>query len=321
MRAWVAAWRSWQGAGSIEWQERRWRSLGTQSVPERVVIHDAVEAASWIGESQRWAAARSRYCALIRRRPALHEKLPRYFDVIADATDAEISRIESVLDWLDGHSTREFYPRQVPIFGLDTKWLESRGGMISDLWGAPMEFRRAPLTVRMRLLDPQLSQTIGGLSDVCASVEELATLSIQPSHVWIVENFQTGFAFAPLGGSVVLMGLGYGVSVLSSIPWLRRADCVYWGDIDTHGFAILSRARAALPQVRSILMDEETLLRCRDLWVEEPAQCQAAAVAGLTPQEEDVFTGLRENRWGVRVRLEQERIGWDYAWSALVGCC
>jgi len=39
------------------------------------------------------------------------------------------------------------------------------------------------------------------------------------------------------------MRLGYAVDVLGQLPWLQEAQCIYWGDIDTHGFAILNRAR------------------------------------------------------------------------------
>jgi hypothetical protein len=241
--------------------------------------------------------------------------LPRYFDLLADASDSEIDRIGRALDWLDSHSASELYPRQLPISGIDTKWLESRSGIIADLRGAPVEFRRPPLVARVRILDPNLSRGIGGLSDISAPVDQLAALGIQPSRVWIVENLQTGLAFGPLAGSVVFMGLGYGVSVLSSIPWMTRADCVYWGDIDTHGFSILSRARSVIPYLRSALMDERTLLRHRDMWVEEPNPCDLSEAPLLTPDEQKVFTALHQNRWTTRLRLEQERVAWDYAWD------
>ena len=53
-----------------------------------------------------------------------------------------------------------------------------------------------------------------------------------------------------------------------------RAPCsvIYWGDIDTHGLVIFDRARAALPSVSSMLMDEETLFAHRDLWGTEEVQ-------------------------------------------------
>lgn len=41
--------------------------------------------------------------------------------------------------------------------------------------------------------------------------------------------------------------------------WLRDVAVRYWGDVDTHGMAILAEVRRALPHVRSALMDLETL--------------------------------------------------------------
>jgi hypothetical protein len=317
VREWITGWQSWSGPGELEWTERRWRSLGTQPVPERILIHTPMEAAVWIGERERWCAAQSRCTAMLERRPLLAPKLARYFDVLADAPADEIARIQSVLDWLESNPVRSLYPRQLPIAGLDTKWIESRGGMVSDLSGDPLDFRKPPVVARLRVLDPALSRAVGGLSDIGAPVGELATLAIQPSRVWIVENFQTGLAFEPLRGSVVLMGLGYGVSVVSSIPWVRRAECFYWGDIDTHGFAMLSRARSVLPNLRSALMDEETLFRFRDLWGVEPVRCRSADATELTREEMDLFLALQRNTWAPGVRLEQERIAWDYAWSRI----
>jgi hypothetical protein len=37
------------------------------------------------------------------------------------------------------------------------------------------------------------------------------------------------------------------------------SSVVYWGDIDSHGLAILSGVRATVPHVRSVLMDLDTL--------------------------------------------------------------
>jgi len=59
------------------------------------------------------------------------------------------------------------------------------------------------------------------------------------------------------------------------IKWIEDAHCIYWGDIDTHGFAILNRARSYLPRLKSLLMDEQTLLCHKALWVEEKQQHSA----------------------------------------------
>ena len=85
----------------------------------------------------------------------------------------------------------------------------------------------------------------------------------------------------------------------------------YWGDIDTHGFAILNQLRAHLPAAASLLMDEETLLAHRAHWGEEAAPTQHDLPL-LTPQEAAVYDALRRDRHQPKVRLEQERIG--YGW-------
>ena len=63
----------------------------------------------------------------------------------------------------------------------------------------------------------------------------------------------------PLADAIVFFGAGFDVLRLGRVPWLRERDVVYWGDIDTHGFVILDRLRGQLPNVRSTLMDLDTL--------------------------------------------------------------
>lgn len=169
----------------------------------------------------------------------------------------------------------------------------------------------------MRVLDPLLHAQIGGLADISAPVETLANLQWQPATVLIVENLQTGLALQDLPGTVSFMGLGYAVDALAALPWLRQARCVYWGDIDTHGYAILHQARTLLPQLVSVMMDEATLLSYASLWTMEASQATAEARPGLTADEYTVYSGLRSQRWGQALRLEQERIAWDDAWQAL----
>jgi hypothetical protein len=93
---------------------------------------------------------------------------------------------------------------------------------------------------------------------------------------------------------------------------------LYWGDIDTHGFAILNRARRAVPHLRSVFMDEETLLSHRSLWVEEAAQCPNVSLDALTAEEQSVYENLRASAWGPRIRMEQERLGWADAMTVLM---
>jgi len=318
LRAWVAAWQAWSGAGEIVWRERHWRNLGTQSLPERLLLREPASAAAWLGESQRWQRASGRYGDLVARWPLLSAKLARYFDILADWDGAEIQRLTDLLAWLEANPHSNLYPRQLPIAGIDSKCLEGRMPLITDLVG-DLGLRPLPHLARLCILDETLRRHAAGLSDLSALLDDLAALDLPASRIFIVENLQTGLAFGSHPGAVVFMAMGYGAGALARLPWVMRAKCTYWGDLDTHGFAILSRARQQLPHLESVLMDEATLLRHRDLWVTEPEPYATPDLPLLTPAEQTVYQGLKQQRWGANVRLEQERIPWEYAWDVLVG--
>jgi hypothetical protein len=179
--------------------------------------------------------------------------------------------------------------------------------------------RPLPTAARLRVLDPDLRARIGGLSDIAARPEELAEARIAPRRVFVVENLQTGLALPDLQGAVAFMGLGYSVELLASIGWIREVPCVYWGDCDTHGLAILSKMRKLIPSVQSLLMDQQTLLAHKALWNVESKPHSAVSLHNLTLEEAALYRALKENRWGDRVRLEQERIRWDYALERILG--
>ena len=102
----------------------------------------------------------------------------------------------------------------------------------------------------------------------------------------------------------MIFGLGYAVDRLFGARWLRERERVSWGDIDTHGLAILDRLRGGFPQVRSLLVPEP--------------QPFDGALSRLTPQEQEVYLLLREEgRRGQAVRLEQERIPYGEVLEAL----
>lgn len=330
VRAWVVAWQSWNGAGSLCWNERRWRTLGTQPVPEKLSLSGPDEVAQWVGEIDRWDRAQQRYQALIGRWPQLDDRLSHYFAMLADYSTADYQRLVDMLSWLEKHPATRLYPRQLPVRGLNSKWFEQRKALLADLVDAVCGratsegdcYRRCglkapPQLIRMRILDNKLRQRIGGLSDIATPREQLAELDLPVDTVFIVENLQTGLSFDDMSGSIVIMQLGYGVDVLGHLPWIARAHCVYWGDLDTHGFAILSRARSYLPGLKSVLMDEVTLRSHEVLWVEEKDQHAAETLPLLSDSEQAVYQVIKHNVWGQNIRLEQERIAWDVAWKTL----
>jgi hypothetical protein len=169
----------------------------------------------------------------------------------------------------------------------------------------------------------------GADQDFTLSRECLRTLDGDPRfrgrirRVFIIENEINFLSFMDVRASLVLFGQGCGFESLAEIPWLADLPLYYWVDIDTHGFADLDQLRARLPHVRSLLMEESTLLAHREFWACEPAP-QKRDLHRLTIPEAHLYDDLRENRFGERVRLEQERVDFGRlrdAVAAIAGGC
>lgn len=104
--------------------------------------------------------------------------------------------------------------------------------------------------------------------------------------------------------------------MLAEAAWLKRCAVHYWGDIDTHGFAILDQLRAHLPQAESLLMDRDTLMAHAALWGDEPQPVRRDLLR-LTDEERALYDDLRDNRIRANLRLEQERVGFGWVEEAL----
>jgi hypothetical protein len=157
--------------------------------------------------------------------------------------------------------------------------------------------------------------------DITLTQADFARLALPVKKVFFTENEVNFLAFPPMVDSLLIFGAGYGFEALQGAHWLHGCRLYYWGDIDTHGFAILDQLRAQLPQVQSLLMDRATLMAHQSQWGEEP-QPVLRELPRLTASEAQLFDDLRAQRLragspgaetaGAGVRLEQERIG--YAW-------
>lgn len=222
--------------------------------------------------------------------------------------------------WLDRHQGRDLYLREVTARGVDTKFIERHRGVLADLLGrdsgpaafaTQIGFRDKPATVRLRFGAGFLGLP-DHLSEATFRLEELVVARVCVQSAVIVENEITYLSVPVPSGGVVIFGEGFRVSRAGALPWLRGVPTWYWGDLDTHGFAILHQLRAWLPQTQSFLMDRQTLLSHRDRWVREPRP-RAAALDNLTDSEQGVYGDLLTDRYAENVRLEQERIDW--AWS------
>ncbi|GAA3327543.1 Wadjet anti-phage system protein JetD domain-containing protein [Paeniglutamicibacter sulfureus] len=318
---WVRSWSAFAVAPyAVAWGERRWANLGTQRVPERLVLDSPSLVAHVAGRAAHWTRLTERFARLLAAVPgdtsALSAALPRVAKDVVALDEPDFTRLLGVLDWLAGHPASGMFIRQLPIRGVDSKWVGSHRTLVQRLHlaasGHPdLGLAAKPDLVRMRFLDPALAP--GGLSDVSAPLAELAALDISPGTVFVLENLETVLAMPPFPGAVVVHGSGYAVERLGRMPWARTAQVIYWGDLDSHGFAILNRLRSHGVTARSVLMDIQTLDAYADLCVMEPVPSTARLVY-LTAAELETLQVLAERG---NTRLEQERIPWERAVATL----
>jgi len=330
-RALNAASRKARGSGfELRQETLKNRVQGANALPVSAVIPTEDDALQLIGRQR--AAARFRALAdeTLARHPALKDWLARRPHRALEHA-AAWEQVLAVLDWFVAHPRPALYLRQLDIPSVDSKFIEAHRKLLSELLDIVLPdgavdrsavgvrafnrrygLRTEPPLVRFRFLDPALYLQ-GTLSDLSLPPEEFAALDTPAKRVFVTENRVNGLAFPECRGSMVVFGLGYGLDRLSEISWLRDVELCYWGDIDTHGFGILNRLRAALPHARSFLMDRETLEAHRRLWGQEPAGGRyAGGTSRLTEAEQALYGDLLSDRLGERVRLEQERVG--YSW-------
>jgi hypothetical protein len=112
----------------------------------------------------------------------------------------------------------------------------------------------------------------------------------------------------------------YGWDALAKAQWLHTCRLHYWGDLDTHGFAILHQLRQHFPQTQSLLMDQATLMQHESIWGVEPDQFKGD-LTRLSAPENVVYNLLRDYRLRPNVRLEQEHIGFGWVQAAVRAVC
>ena len=238
------------------------------------------------------------------------------------ALDPEWPPITAAYRWLRDSRGSGRYLRQVDAPGVDTKLIERHRTVLAEMLGvtsraagftADLGLSGKPAMVRLRCA-PGLLGLPDVVTDVSLRLDEVRRLDPPGiAHALIVENEVTYLSVAVPADGLVLWGKGFDVDQPASLPWLRDTDVTYWGDLDTHGFAILDRLRAWLPQARSVLMDRGTLLTHEERWGREERPT-SVALNRLTDAEATLYAELVSDRHGMRVRLEQERIDW--AWAA-----
>ncbi len=322
---------------SIVFKEAKHRQLGEQALPARISFDTPDDFYKYIGKQREFERLQALAAQIEAAQPGLRPWIAAQPLQVLEYADVW-PRLLQVMRFLQACPMLNRYVRELDIPGVDSKFIEQHktilrelldcvlpplaiNAEVSSIAGNGFE-RRYGLkheepSIRFRLLDEKLVKP-WGLSDLTVPLSEFHRLALPCQRVFITENKINGLSFPPTPDGMVIFGLGYGVGTLKQTPWLHGKSLYYWGDIDTHGFAMLSQVRSYFPQAASFLMDRETLFAHQSLWGQEEhnKRCDGA-LTNLTDAEQELYTLLKTNGFGQCIRLEQERIGFAYLVSKL----
>jgi Uncharacterized protein conserved in bacteria C-term(DUF2220)/Uncharacterized protein conserved in bacteria N-term (DUF3322)/Putative exonuclease SbcCD, C subunit len=224
-----------------------------------------------------WQRARDRWDQLSRHHPG--QAVQPWLARIVDLDHSDFTTLLAATTWFRANPRSGLTVRSVPVPGMHTKWLARHRSMVIACRGTltdpgesaePPEdpdpadipdgdldalgLRPLPREISIVIADPVLRAATGGLRQITAPVNELAALQIQPDTILIVENKEPAVTWSDTTGLVVIHSLGNHLDVLSLLPWICPDSRWYWGDLDRHGFTLLSCARTVVPQLESLLM-------------------------------------------------------------------
>ena len=336
VRNWAAALQQGSSKGyRLVQREVRHRVIGQNSLPGEAWVDTLADALRLIGKVREGRA----FIALLaetQQHPTLLpwlQRQPRRALALAD----EWSKLLAIVAWVQAHLRPGIYLRQVDLAGVHSKFIEAQRGVLAELLDLVLPadaidaassgaaqfarrygFRDKPLRVRFRFLDPRHVAWVPGTdADYTVSRQAFAALNPAVERVFITENEINFLAFPVLADSLVVFGAGYGFDALGEAAWLQQRRLHYWGDIDTHGFAILDQLRSHFAHAQSFLMDRATLLAHRDQWVAEPQPTQRD-LPRLNDDECRLYDDLRWRRLRDEpLRLVQERIAFGHVEQAV----
>lgn len=315
----------------IDFTEKKTQKLGRQLFPTRIYFEDREDYLKFIKKENEF----STFVALEKQ---IQNTIP---DLKSWVYQYPLKVIQQENNWLDLlkvchyyllNNKPDCYIRELPI-AVHTKFIEENKTIISELLNHLLphdaiqlkytglrncnfekryHLRYDETLLRFRILDPSLY--IHGLSDLSVLPSEFELLNIPCHRVFITENKMNCLTFPAVAKAIVIFGTGYGVKKLKATRWLHEKEILYWGDIDAHGFEILSQLRSYFPQTISFLMDRDTFQEFYQFACMETFS-STKNLRHLGQKEQEMYKFLRSSR--DKNRLEQEKIDQQYVNNAL----
>ena len=343
VRCWVADIQKLKGF-RIVYKTVRHPVIGENRVPVEVWL-DTLETAIALLNKQKQISAYSELYEQTKRHTPELIKWVKHYPLKALGLADVWPKLLDFVRWSQQHPRPDIYLRQVSLPGIDSKFIEQHRPVLAALLDLALTeeqidytktgikqfeqrygFRSKPEKIRFRLLDtgltllpPLLHGADNDISITANDFQQLhqnAEFATHIKRVFITENEINFLSFPEQKNSLVIFGSGYGFDALAKAQWLSQLAVFYWGDIDSHGFAILDQLRNKFPHVKSLLMDQTTLIKHREFWGDE-TKPENRELQRLTSSEQNLYQALLDNHYAEHLRLEQERVDYKYLLGVL----
>ena len=303
---------------TIEYQTIKTKRYGSQDLPVSIIFQTESDYLKYIQkekETEKFKVDTQRIISLF---PELKDWVIKYPKKVIEN---DWNSLLKVCQYFKSTPKPQLYIRELPI-RVHTKFIERNKGVINELldiiiaesidsnekrFESRFNLKFDEPVVRFRILDKSISDSLFlGIDDLSIPLSRFQRLNLPIQTVYVVENKINMLTFPQKETSIVVWGHGFGVDIMSNVEWMKSKRICYWGDIDAHGFQILSEIRTSFEQVESFLMDRETF----DKYYEgdKGSETNVEKELCLTREENEMFKYIKENN----LRLEQEKIPFEY---------
>lgn len=308
---------------TIDYQTVKTKTIGMQSLPTIIYFDTEKDFLKFLGKEKEVEGLINDWQLIYSHFPELKDWIIKNPTKIIQ-NQGKWESIIKVCNYFKNFPKPNLYIRELPA-NVHTKFIESNQSIIAELLDIIIqnhinsnekEFEkrfnlkfREPL-VRFKILDKEISQSFfSNLDDISIPVSQFESLKLPLKQVLIVENkttLYTTLTLPKMDKTIAIFGQGNAVTNIQNAKWLSDITVLYWGDIDVHGFEMLSRIRKHFDHTKSVLMDKTTF----DKYFENDSgkPTTDTTTLSLTDNERELYNLLKTNNW----RLEQEKIPFDY---------
>lgn len=300
--------------GRVDWSPKKFRSAREDvQIPEFWILSSPTE---WINAANN-NEVRGEYQTLCRLVPAVDERFHRLLirkrRLVLDKPENEVIQSAKVALLLSPGLAEGKPLRALSVGGIDSKFFERNRQLLIQMLDILFEGQVSELGLEAFLsADDEghhwllIMDLDGGLlpfSQLRVRARELLQAPLPGAYVLIVENERCIHQLPHINDAVAILGAGLNLSWMRA-SWLNKKKVAYWGDIDTWGLTMLARAREHQPALTPLLMSKTIFdIFANEKAVQELQPADSLPVAGLTPEERELFIDLLGQTEG---RLEQE---------------